>query len=85
MVLMVLEPYLVHRLGSPIGNPAGRAMIEFDFRRENDFEIDETRLETGDWLTSLLTFREPDFDPTNEWLFLSTLPVILPVITSWDE
>ena len=60
-------------------------MIEFDFRRENDFEIDETRLETGDWLTSLLTFREPDFDPTNEWLFLSTLPVILPVITSWDE
>ena len=57
-------------------------MIEFDFRRENDFEIDETRLETGDWLTSLLTFRDPDFDPTNEWLFLSTLPVILPVITS---
>ena len=62
-----MEPLcLVHRLGRPIGSPAGRVIIEFDFRREKDFEIDETRLETGDWLTSLLTFRDPDFDPTNE-------------------
>ena len=56
----------MHRLGSPIGNPVGRVIIEFDLRSEKDFEIDENRLETGDWLTSLLTFREPDFDPVSE-------------------